>query len=163
MYGSAFTIVTVRPRASSNAPIDAEATPLPRDDTTPPVTKMNLVLLASLLMTHLHPRVSPPRCPRSSRQLQVFRSVHLDQSLRGAPLGDAYRNPVFEGPQLLQLFACFERRRRERCEAHQDVAAIRIHADVPPPERLVRRPRPIAIERDGASREVERTPVASGD
>src|SRR5258705_3437452 len=60
MYGSALTIVTVRPRASSSAPIDAEATPLPSDDTTPPVTKMNLVLLASLLIAHLHPQAPPP-------------------------------------------------------------------------------------------------------
>src|SRR4029450_11958709 len=119
MRGAPVATVTVSPRAASSAPIDAEATPLPRDDTTPPVTKMNLVLLASLLMTHLRPRVPPPRCPRSSRQLQVFRSVHLYQRLRVVPLGDAYRNPVLGGPQLLQLFARFERRRRERCEAHQ--------------------------------------------
>src|SRR6478609_6957871 len=36
-------MVTLRPRFSSSAPIDAEARPLPSDETTPPVTKMNLV------------------------------------------------------------------------------------------------------------------------
>src|SRR5918993_2309751 len=35
-------MVTLSPRASSSAPIDAAASPLPRDDTTPPVTKMYL-------------------------------------------------------------------------------------------------------------------------
>ena len=43
MYGSSFWIVTLRPRFSSSAPIDADASPLPSDETTPPVTKMNLV------------------------------------------------------------------------------------------------------------------------
>src|SRR2546426_6215496 len=40
MYGSIFCSVTRNPRASSNAPIEAAASPLPRDETTPPVTKM---------------------------------------------------------------------------------------------------------------------------
>jgi hypothetical protein len=33
-------IVTESPRSTSNRPSDAEAMPLPSDDTTPPVTKM---------------------------------------------------------------------------------------------------------------------------
>src|SRR5258705_6045236 len=40
MYGSIFCSVTRKPRASSSAPIEAAARPLPRHDTTPPVTKM---------------------------------------------------------------------------------------------------------------------------
>jgi hypothetical protein len=35
--------VTFKPRLSSRAPMDAEASPFPREETTPPVTKMNLV------------------------------------------------------------------------------------------------------------------------
>jgi hypothetical protein len=35
--------VTRKPRASINAPIDAEASPLPIDETTPPVTNTNFV------------------------------------------------------------------------------------------------------------------------
>src|SRR5262245_25678171 len=35
--------VTRKPRASINAPIDAEVRPLPMDETTPPVTRTNLV------------------------------------------------------------------------------------------------------------------------
>ena len=43
MYGSILSSVTLSPRLSINAPMEAEANPLPNDDTTPPVTKMNLV------------------------------------------------------------------------------------------------------------------------
>src|ERR1700730_2849959 len=39
-YGSHFWRVTRRPRLSSRQPIDAAATPLPREETTPPVTKI---------------------------------------------------------------------------------------------------------------------------
>src|SRR5205085_5421015 len=42
MYGSSFINVTVRPRASNSAPMDEAAKPLPRLDTTPPVTKIYL-------------------------------------------------------------------------------------------------------------------------
>src|SRR6185503_6417794 len=43
MYGSSFMCVTRRPRASINAPIDADVSPLPIEETTPPVTNTNLV------------------------------------------------------------------------------------------------------------------------
>ena len=39
-YGSHFCRVTRRPRLSSRQPIEAAATPLPREETTPPVTKI---------------------------------------------------------------------------------------------------------------------------
>src|SRR5215467_13075465 len=39
-YGSNFIRLTVRPRLSSKHPIEAAASPLPNEDTTPPVTKM---------------------------------------------------------------------------------------------------------------------------
>src|SRR5215469_65984 len=38
-YGSNFIMFTRRPRLSSKQPIDAAASPLPKLDTTPPVTK----------------------------------------------------------------------------------------------------------------------------
>src|SRR5262249_32780738 len=47
MYGSIFCSVTRNPRASSSDPMEAAASPLPRDDTTPPVTKMNFVVTLS--------------------------------------------------------------------------------------------------------------------
>src|SRR5580692_759380 len=39
-YGSHFWRVTRRPRLSSKQPIDAAATPLPSEETTPPVTNI---------------------------------------------------------------------------------------------------------------------------
>src|SRR5690606_31196585 len=44
MYGSSLMRVTLRPRDSRIAARDAEAMPLPREDTTPPVTNTNLVM-----------------------------------------------------------------------------------------------------------------------
>ncbi len=44
MYGSSLIMVTRNPRASSSAAKDADAIPLPSDDTTPPVIKMSLVM-----------------------------------------------------------------------------------------------------------------------
>ena len=43
--GQALSMVTFKPRASRIAASDAAAIPLPRDDTTPPVTKIYLVVM----------------------------------------------------------------------------------------------------------------------
>ena len=44
MYGSNFWIVTLSPRCLSSRPSDAAVMPLPSPLTTPPVTKMCLVM-----------------------------------------------------------------------------------------------------------------------
>src|SRR6267154_6622168 len=50
-YGSNFCSVTRSPRLSSRHPIDAAAMPLPRDETTPPVTNMYLAIgISSVLI-----------------------------------------------------------------------------------------------------------------
>src|SRR6478672_11275180 len=49
MYGSNFCRATLYPCPSSNAPIEAAANPLPREETTPPVTRMYLIGLPDLL------------------------------------------------------------------------------------------------------------------
>src|SRR5215813_3917608 len=59
MYGSILSSVTRKPRASSNEPMEAAASPLPRDETTPPVTKMNFDVTEDLLLS---------TAPASSRQ-----------------------------------------------------------------------------------------------
>ena len=53
MYGSNFWIDTDRPRETSSWPIDAAAMPLPSEETTPPVTKMNLVVERLRVVGHL--------------------------------------------------------------------------------------------------------------
>src|ERR1700691_5064553 len=42
-YGSNFCSETVRPRLSRRQPIEAAEMPLPSEETTPPVTKINLL------------------------------------------------------------------------------------------------------------------------
>src|SRR6476619_7412088 len=49
MYGSNFCRATLYPCPSSNAPMEAAANPLPREETTPPVTRMYLMGLPDLL------------------------------------------------------------------------------------------------------------------
>ena len=44
MYGSSFCMVTRRPREVSSRPRLEAVSPLPRDEATPPVTKMCLVM-----------------------------------------------------------------------------------------------------------------------
>src|SRR3954447_24175016 len=50
-YGSSLMRVTLRPRDSRIAASDAAAMPLPSEDTTPPVTKTNLVIACSTWVT----------------------------------------------------------------------------------------------------------------
>src|SRR5215213_6071012 len=101
MYGSIFSIETLRPELSSSAPMDAEARPLPSAETTPPVTKMYLVGLPSLMIgssgNHLPARGAGERIllrrgfstrrhgfafrrERDAQRGQVFGRVHLDRN-----------------------------------------------------------------------------------
>jgi hypothetical protein len=54
IYGSNFWKVTVSPRLSRRAPIDAAAKPLPREESTPPVIKMNLVRVVGFVESMAH-------------------------------------------------------------------------------------------------------------
>src|SRR5256714_5168311 len=60
MYGSSLMQVTERPRASRRQPIEDAASPLPRLETTPPVTKMYLGIV-SLFSCWLQPFFSLAR------------------------------------------------------------------------------------------------------
>ena len=51
MYGSNFWIVTENPRAWSSLASEAEIMPFPREEVTPPVTKMYLVMARSSVGT----------------------------------------------------------------------------------------------------------------
>jgi len=45
MYGSSLSMVTLRPRDSKMEAREAEAIPLPKEETTPPVIKMYFVAI----------------------------------------------------------------------------------------------------------------------
>src|SRR6185295_5587175 len=75
IYGSSFIIWTLSPRASSKQPIELAASPLPRLETTPPVTNMYLVICfvgRQLLVV---------RCPRLSFRLPYLRVSSSDNGL----------------------------------------------------------------------------------
>ena len=169
MYGSILRIDTLRPRLSSSAPIDAEASPLPSDDTTPPVTKMNLVRLQSFAISPLRRSSSVARRAslvgyvvgqRGARPLQVGRRVDLDR--RRCHLGDLDAKAPLQRAQLLELLRLLERRRREPGEAEQEVAPVRVQPDVLVAERAAGASA-VAMVGQRAAREVERVAVAVGD
>src|SRR6478736_3435093 len=58
-YGSSFCITTRRPRAVRRLPRLAAVKPLPREETTPPVTKMCLVTPEPVLITTGFQRITP--------------------------------------------------------------------------------------------------------
>src|SRR5512139_3580458 len=99
-------MVTFRFRLSSRAPIDADASPLPSDDTTPPVTNMNLVMRLPLLAIP-----TPLTRRESAGSFQVLRCIYLDALTRALRHFDA--EPPFERAQLFQLLGAFERRRSQ--------------------------------------------------
>src|SRR5262245_36871596 len=103
-YGSNFCSETVRPRLSSRHPIDAAAMPLPREETTPPVTKIYLPIRDLLPFSH-DTRL------RGSNQflhaLEIARGIDSQRFVIG--LNHADLESVFQRPQLLQAFGTLKR------------------------------------------------------
>src|SRR5262249_37774210 len=101
-------IAILNPWPSSRQPMDADARPLPREETTPPVTKMYLVATALPL----------PPASRAGRQeppdaIEILGRVHGHASLavhRYHPDGHA----GLQGPELLESLGLFEGRLRQR-------------------------------------------------
>src|ERR1044071_6666598 len=94
MYGSNFISVTEKPRDSRMAPTEAAATPLPREDTTPPVMKMYLVaMLAASYPIEINPaapgwqrkRKKIHGLPRPPGTLQVLHVPPPPAAARPAP------------------------------------------------------------------------------
>src|ERR1041384_7334952 len=85
MYGSSFMFATLRPRFSMSAPIDAETMPLPRDETTPPVTNTNLVCCAMETI----PRWRDNRAPAAFYRLHTVRAI-----AEARPRGDLRNSTV---------------------------------------------------------------------
>src|SRR5215813_6856682 len=108
MYGSIFCSVTRKPRASSSDPMEAAASPLPKDDTTPPVTKMNFVVTSRPPFLFGH-AMEAAACPVHILGFPVS-SVYADElrchgaaliptaSPTGAPVfGSSRRGPIEGG------------------------------------------------------------------
>src|SRR5918996_4762865 len=96
MYGSNFCIVTLNPRSTSSRPSDAAAMPFPREETTPPVTKMYLVALGPEFIA------SPSEVlPMGFRPSKVVQRIHAGLDRFRQPRHPD-REAVMQGPQLLQ-------------------------------------------------------------
>src|SRR5205823_1569326 len=134
--------------------MDAAASPLPREETTPPVTKMYLVACPSGLLIRFrsqrekgpHPfsqvRISKaygppvplvPSCRRGGNQpaqlFEVFGRVDAERVVLRFHGFDA--DPMFERAELLERFRPLERRRLERREHEQGAAPIGVQPHVP--------------------------------
>src|SRR5580700_381362 len=87
MYGSSLTCVTRSPRASSKAPIDALASPLPMEETTPPVT--NTYLVGLRLMDRALPAgkhsADMPELPQGPRPCEAETAARIVLLLKLAP------------------------------------------------------------------------------
>ena len=127
--------MTVKPRASRIAPTEAAAIPLPRDETTPPVTKMYLVAMGlfSLLRQIRSVRIFSTR----SRSSAV--STPIDAR---STISTRMRNSVLQRAELLQRLAALERRRRESRQPQQGLPLVAVD-----PQVLQRRAPPSAGDR----------------
>src|SRR4051794_31870188 len=100
----------------------ADASPLPREDTTPPVMKMYLGVRSMILSAGCGRRQQLPHL------FQVFGRVHFERFVVRFDRFDA--DAVLERAQLLQRLGPLERRGLEGGEHEQDAAAIGVEADM---------------------------------
>src|SRR6185295_12180188 len=123
-YGSNFCSVTLRPRLSSRQPRLAAAIPLPKEETTPPVTKIYFDIWFNCPPLFIHHqffvefRHSCPILGRIDAQRFVLGFNHSNLK------------PVLERAQLLQPFGLFERADREIGIVEQEIAAIDVESNV---------------------------------
>src|SRR5881409_3142070 len=142
MYGSSLRKLILNPRASSSEPIEALASPLPNEESTPPVTKMYFIRIASRAATvtvlarpRNRSRASRPHPLRDQRldDLQVLGRVDRNRVFRHVHQED--RVAVLEDPELLERLGDFERSRRKAHELEQEFPAVEIDPDVLPVPR----------------------------
>src|SRR5512138_846288 len=99
MYGSSLRWLTSSPRFSRSAPMDAAASPLPRELTTPPVTNMYFVFLPRFTMVSA-PLLRPLCREDPPSPLEVLRRVDAEPAIGG--VGDLDAMPVLERAELLE-------------------------------------------------------------
>src|SRR5262245_58099088 len=165
-YGSNFSIDTRRPRSTSNRPSDAAAIPFPSEETTPPVTKMYLVVAEPW------PARDGASCMRVSsggegrplfvRSLEILLRIY-SRTDRLVDQRDAHRQPGGQRPELLQPFGLLQGIHRQRDPATKRVGRVRVNADVLPhagPLRL--RVTLVLQERNWRPRKVHRAALVVG-
>src|SRR5437879_1459820 len=123
---------TLRPRDFKRRASEAAVIPLPSDETTPPVTKMYLVIPPPLSAFSLvHPLL--PRIEEVVGSYRFFPGLHFRHDLLHFPYilrtidGAGFlrydrhlnRTPVFQHPQLLQALRLFQSRGRQRGESEK--------------------------------------------
>src|SRR5205823_13608044 len=120
--------------------MDAAASPLPSEETTPPVTKMYLVVRPSLMSLFTwrqwpdRPTTRAVSCRARGRAeqpahvLKIFRRVDVNRIVRRLDGLDA--DAVLERAKLFERLGALERRRLERRQHEQGAAAIRVQTDM---------------------------------
>ncbi len=105
--------------------MEAAASPLPSDETTPPVTKMYFTGLARSVCGMCALRSGRLRqvCRTA---LQILRGIDPDGVRGGFDRADS--ESVFEGAKLLEALGPLERRRRQSGQAQQELAPVDVQA-----------------------------------
>src|SRR6476620_3576384 len=125
-------MVTLSPRSTNSRPNDAAAMPFPREETTPPVTKMYLVALVAEVIA------LPLKCvPVSFRPSKVVQRIHTRQRRLGQA-GHANGESQMQCPELLEPLGLLRRARRGGDPPHQRGASIHVDAEVLPVEPVGR-------------------------
>jgi len=107
--------------------MDAEASPFPREETTPPVTKMYFTPDDWLLVLRILGGVTGGK--ESFQLWNLFRGIESDGMIFGQDNADA--GAVFKGAELLELFRLFKQAGRPTDELFEEIAAVAVEAHVP--------------------------------
>src|SRR5438552_6196739 len=127
-YGSSFWSVSRRPRALSNRPKEAEAIPLPSDDTTPPVTTTIFAIALVPLRKRSIGRALPERRPSLFEDRELLGRVHAGE--RSGAHDHLDSNAMFQRAQLLEPLGPFQRARGPCREFEEQIAPKSIDANV---------------------------------
>src|SRR5690242_21549458 len=100
--------------------MEAAAIPFPSDETTPPVTKINLAI-------RFHP-LHERSFKKLGDAVEVARRIHADGVVVGFHHADG--KTVFERAELLEALELFQRARLERRIGQEEVAAVDVEADM---------------------------------
>src|SRR5690606_15542462 len=128
------------------------ASPLPSDETTPPVTKMYFtgLLLDGGIVCGMSCSAFDAGFDQPAHARQILRCV--DANGVGVGLDGGNPEAVLEHAQLLEPLGLFERRGRQRGDPQQELAPVGVEAQVLPDGWLgVAR----SCERDGCARKVD--------